>query len=107
MSPEELVRRLQKATSTRLLREAADWIEAHAKGGDAGGGPTDTERLDWLEKNLYVPGPAPLWEVYRIPGDATNKYQIQHQLDVFDGWENLRDAIDAAMQAEAEGSKDE
>ena len=64
--------------------------------------PTDTERLDWWEstgvENMN-------WVVRRIPGDPDNPAEAQIQphyphMDISFGYRSIREAIDAAMEAE-------
>jgi len=66
--------------------------------------PTDTERLEWLAQNqerqslnTYA------WPVF----DVDHGWALFHNKDDrdIDGMESLRQAIDAAMQREAEGDE--
>ncbi len=68
----------------------------------------DRERLDWLEHNLYAPGPQEGgWQVYQItPGDPDSAFQIQRQLWMFHPPTTLREAIEHAMELEKADAND-
>ena len=56
---------------------------------------TDTERLDWL-------GTPAFWWNYEITGSVNGMYLLDHGRNREHGGENLRAAIDAAMEAESD-----
>lgn len=110
------------------LGVAPDWQEVHdalalSTPSDAGRGVTDTQRLDWLEKQLY---PGSLYELNhfqypsQLEGDPATNPDPQKPFYAGSMWDensgsSLREAIDAAMathqpppaSGEEKGGRDE